>query len=375
MQRELVPALSKALYENGPTVAVLPRGPGQAAISGAVRPDEPLAEDGIALIVPTSGSTGAPKGVLLSAAALLASARLTHDRLGGDGEWLLALPPTHIAGLQVLTRSLEAGRAPAVLDQAGGFGPGSFIRATRALTGQRRYTALVPTQLRRLLGDGPTMVAAADALRTYDAILVGGAAAPPQLLTRARDEGVRVVTTYGMTETAGGCVYDGVPLDRVGVRIGTGEVIELAGPTIAAGYRSDLAATAAAFRSGWFRTTDRGRLYDGRLVVTGRADDAILSGGVTVDPVAVEAALESHPAVATAAVTSRLDPEWGEHVIALVVPTAPGGALGVDDIRIWVAERLGAASTPREVIAVGSLPTLPTGKLDRAAIRETVRRD
>jgi o-succinylbenzoate---CoA ligase len=371
---QLLPALGRALYEGGPTVAVLPSGPGQAALIAAVRPDEPVERTDIALVVPTSGSTGAPKGVLLPAPALLASARLTHERLGGPGRWLLALPPTHIAGLQVLVRSLAAGTAPEVFDLTGGFDPAAFAIATRRLGGGRRYTALVPTQLRRLLVTGAELPQVHVALRTYDAVLVGGAATPPQLVAQARVEGARVVPTYGMTETSGGCVYDGRPLDGVGVRIDGSGVIELSGPTLAAGYRCDPSATAAAFRDGWFRTADRGRHENGRLVVTGRADHAILSGGVTVDPVAVEAVLEEHPAVATAAVVGHPDPEWGEHVVALVVPAEGLAAFGVEELRRWVAERLGVGFAPRHVIVTDALPLLPTGKLDRTAIRETVRR-
>lgn len=368
----LLHALSHALYDGGPTVAIIPRGPEQVLLAGAVQPAQPLERDDVALVVPTSGSTGRPKGVLLPAAALLASARLTHDRLGGTGQWLLALPPTHIAGVQVLVRSIVAGEAPVALELRAGFDPAAFAERSRALTGDRRYTALVPTQLRRLLDGGGNVLAA---LRTYNTILVGGSAVAAELVTRARDEGVRVVSSYGMTETAGGCIYDGVPLAGVGIEVGTDGIIELSGPTLAAGYRLDPAATKAAFMRGRFRTSDRGRIgRDGRLVVLGRADDAILTGGVVVDPVAVETVLSTHPAIAAAAVIGQPDREWGERVVAVVVPVASGEVPALEDVRRWVADRLGAVQAPREVVVATTLPTLPTGKLDRSRVRETVRR-
>jgi o-succinylbenzoate---CoA ligase len=372
VEPDLLQALSRALYDGGPAVTIIPHGPEQALISGAVEPTRPLERDDVALVMPTSGSTGRPKGVLLPAAALLASARLTHDRLGGTGQWLLALPPTHVAGVQVLVRSIVAGEAPVVLEAAGGFDPAAFADASRALTGDRRYTALVPTQLRRLLDHGGKAVAA---LQSYDAILVGGSAVPAELVTRAGEEGVRVVSSYGMTETAGGCVYDGVPLAGVGVEIGTDEKVELSGPTLAAGYRLDPAATKTAFVRGRFRTSDRGRIdRAGRLIVLGRTDDAILTGGVVVDPVAVETVLSTHPAIAAAAVIGWPDHEWGERVVAVVVPEASGEVPALDDVRRWVADRLGAVQAPREIVLAATLPMLPTGKLDRSRVRETVRR-
>jgi O-succinylbenzoic acid--CoA ligase len=372
VEPDLLQALSHALYDGGPAVTIIPHGPEQALISGAVQPTRPLERDDVALVMPTSGSTGRPKGVLLPAAALLASARLTHDRLGGTGQWLLALSPTHIAGVQVLVRSIVAGEAPVVLQAAGGFDPAAFANESGALTGDRRYTALVPTQLRRLLDRGGK---ALDALRAYDAILVGGSAVPAELVTRAREEGVRVVSSYGMTETAGGCVYDGVPLAGVGVEIGTAGTVELSGPTLATGYRLDPAATRTAFARGRFHTSDRGRIdRDGRLVVLGRTDDAILTGGVVVDPVAVETVLSTHPAIAAAAVIGRPDHEWGERVVAVVVPVASGEVPALDDVRRWVADRLGAVQAPREIVLAATLPMLPTGKLDRSRVRETVRR-
>ncbi|KQS73596.1 o-succinylbenzoate--CoA ligase [Modestobacter sp. Leaf380] len=360
------PALRAALDGAAP-LAVLPAGDGPAAAArAALRADEPL-EDGADLVVVTSGSTGTPRGVLLSADAVRASATATLDRLGGPGDWLLALPVSAVAGLQVLARSALAGRTPTVL-AAGG----SLTDAVATMPAGRRYTALVPTQLRRALAAEP------DALRAFDAVLVGGAATDPDLLAAARAAGVAVVTTYGMSETAGGCVYDGVPLDGVAVRV-TDHGIELSGPQLALGYRLDPAGTAGTFTrdadgARWFRTRDAGaREPDGerRLRVLGRLDDVVVSGGVNVSPQAVEAALRAHPAVADAVVTGLPDPEWGQRVVAAVVP-APGETPLLTALRPWVTERLGAASAPRELHLVAAVPLLHSGKPDRRAVARLI---
>jgi o-succinylbenzoate---CoA ligase len=337
-------------------LAVLPDGP-PAVVEAALRvlrPEEPL-EAGADLVVVTSGSTGNGRAVLLPAAALEASAAATHARLGGPGSWLLALPVSAIAGLQVLCRSILSGSPPAVL------GKGEPLAdAVRRMPAGRRYTALVPTQLRRFLDEEP------DGLRSLDAVLVGGAATDAGLLARAWREGVPVVTTYGMTETAGGCVYDGEPLDGVRVRVTDG--VELTGPTLALGYRLDPAATEAAFAGGWFRTRDAGALdADGRLTVTGRLDDVVITGGVNVAPAAVEAALREHPDVADAVVFGRPDPTWGQRVVAAVVP-APGATPELPALRDWVADRLGRPAAPRQLHVLRALPLLHTGKPDRRAV-------
>jgi len=336
-------------------LAVLPAGPPPVvdAALAVLRPEQPL-EPGADLVVVTSGSTGGGRGVLLSAAAVRASAGATLDRLGGPGSWLLTLPVSAIAGLQVLCRSVLAGRTAAVLN------PGETLRsaAGRLPAADRRYTAMVPTQLRRFLDTEP------DALRDFDGILVGGAATDPALLDRALQAGVRVVTTYGMTETAGGCVYDGRPLDGVEVRVDDGGV-RLAGPMLASGYRLDPDATAEAFRDGWFATRDAGTLDgDGRLTVTGRLDDVVVSGGVNVAPTAVEVALRAHPDVVDAVVFGRPDDEWGQRVVAAVV-AVPGRTPQLDELRGWVRERLGPPSAPRELHLIDAVPTLHTGKPDR----------
>jgi len=355
----LLPRLRAALDGVAP-LAVLPAGP-PAAVETALtvlRPQEPL-EDGADLVVVTSGSTGGGRGVLLPSAAVRASGEATLRRLGGPGTWLLALPVSAVAGLQVLCRSILGGTDPTVL--AAGE---PLAAAVARMPAGRRYTALVPTQLRRYLDAEPA------ALRAFDAVLVGGAATDAGLLAHARDEGVAVVTTYGMTETAGGCVYDGEPLDGVRVRVAEG--VELAGPVLALGYRLDPEGTSAAFDSGWFRTRDAGSLDDaGRLTVHGRLDDVVVTGGVNVAPQAVEAVLRRHPDVVDAVVFGRPDDEWGQRVVAAVVP-APGAQPDLASLRPWVAERLGAPAAPRELHRIAAVPTLHTGKPDRRGVAAAV---
>jgi O-succinylbenzoic acid--CoA ligase len=205
--------------------ALLPVAAGNPHGVPSLEPGTPLRDgeddesDPTALFVATSGSTGEPKGALLPVSARRASATATHDRLGGPGTWMLALAPHHVAGVQVLVRSVVAGTRPGLVPLGGGFDGEAFTVAARTLhdrAEERRYTALVPTQLVRLLDAGP---AAVQALAAFDGVLLGGAAATASLLRRAEDAGVRVVTTYGMSETCGGCVYDGVPLDGVTVQV------------------------------------------------------------------------------------------------------------------------------------------------------------
>jgi o-succinylbenzoate---CoA ligase len=350
----------RACLDGGSPLAVLPAGP-PAAVDAAralLRPEIPL-EEGADLVVVTSGSTGAGRGVLLSAAALRASGEATLDRLGGPGDWLLALPVSAIAGLQVFCRSALTGRRPTVLAQGE-----SLTDAVARMPAGRRYTALVPTQLRRSLDAEP------GSLRAFDAVLVGGAATDPALLDRARAGGVPVVTTYGMTETAGGCVYDGWHLDGTQVRLDSDGSIELTGPTLATGYLDDPKATAHSFHGGWFRTCDLGRLdTQGRLQVLGRADDMIVTGGLNVAPGDVEAVLTGLPGVAAACVVGVPDPEWGERVTAAVIPADPGHPPDPGALRAAAHHLLTGAQVPKEIVLFDALPLRGVGKPDRRAVR------
>jgi O-succinylbenzoic acid--CoA ligase len=262
-----------------------------------------------------------------------------------------------IAGLQVVLRSRAAGFGPAVLDTTGGFRADAFAAAAETMTGERRYVSLVPTQLIRLLDAGADLTA-------FDAILLGGGPIPAGLVERAAGLGARVVRTYGMTETCGGCVYDGRPLTRVGVRITDGGRVAIAGPVLARGYLG------GPDFGGEFVSSDLGRLDDGVLTVLGRADDVILSGGVNVPAQSVEQVLAGHPHVADVTVVGRPDPEWGEAVVAVVVPTGP---VDLADLRELAAVALGKAWAPRDLVTVDAFPSLPSGKVDREALRNLVR--
>ncbi|MHA7125310.1 o-succinylbenzoate--CoA ligase [Janibacter indicus] len=361
---DALPALEQALTGTAP---IHPHAPGETP---SLPEGEPPAD--LAIAIATSGSTGTPKLSLLTAANLIASAEATAQRLGGHGQWLLALPPHHIAGLQVLLRSIAAGTTPVALDPSG-VTPFALVEATAGMHAERRYTSLVPTLLARLVDDPLGL----EALRRFDAILVGGAATPAALLDRARSEGVRVVTTYGMSETGGGCVYNGQPLQGVAVRTDAAGALEIGGPVVAHGY---LGADTGAFRSEggqrWFRTGDRGSVDDkGRVSVTGRADDLINTGGLKIAPRVVEEAVLAHvPAVTEAVVVGVPDPEWGQ-AVALVAVTSPGGPpvgpvpdAGVGEIREMLRPHLEPAALPRRVLVVPELPMRGPGKPDRAAV-------
>lgn len=362
----LTRALRAALDGSGPALSPTSTGPTPPVArrtSGEV--PEP-----VALVVRTSGSTGDPRDVMLDADALIASAHATHERLGGAGRWVLALPLQHVAGLQVLVRSIVAGTDPVVLDGPG-FDPTAGARALGSArrAGTRSYASLVPTQLHRIVtaARGDVLPPALRSWADLDAILVGGAATPPALLDRARGLGLRVVTTYGMTETAGGCVYDGVPL--AGVRVRVDGTVMVAGPVLARGYldRPDLDA-AFEVRDGvrWLRTGDLAELVDGVLHVHGRADDVLVTGGVKVAPAAVERLLAALPGVAEVCVVGLPDEEWGQEVTAVVVPADRAVPPLLTDLRDAVVPRLGPAAAPRRLVVVDALAHRGPGKIDRA---------
>jgi O-succinylbenzoic acid--CoA ligase len=349
-------ALTAVLDGTGTPFAPVPDDAASAErVKRAVAPDEPLDED-CAVILTTSGSSGEPKGVMLSRDALVASATATHERLGGPGQWLLPMKPYFVGGLQVLTRSVLAGYAPTIA-----WDYPSLTEAAEAMTGVRRYTAMVPTQLARYLDTE------LDALRSFDAIVIGGASMPVQLKERVRAAGVAAIPAYGMTETGSGCVYAGEPLAGTSLRL-DGERILISGPTLFSGYRLLPAVTAEVLKDGWFWTQDRGRFVDGRLQVIGRLDDVAISGGVNVTLTAVQARLLEHPDVKDAVVLGVPDAEWGSRVVAFVI-----GNLERSAARDFVAEVLPRTWAPRDVIALAELPMLASGKVDRQALLEGVR--
>lgn len=397
---------------------------------------------GVDMVLRTSGSTtGTGKLVGVSMDALVASARATHKRLGGPGIWVLALPAYHAAGVQVLVRAAVAGTHVFNAYKEGGFDPQHLAQvidaACAAADDSGRacpvYTSLVPTQLRRALDDEQLC----GALARLDAVLIGGAAADAQLLEQAKAAGIRVVTTYGMSETCGGCVYDGQPLPGVSMDVdqATG-AIWLSGPMLATGYLGDEELTrrcfvsrpqagegtrdagntasaaesteagadgagteAGATRPGaetgtgagsyagageparrWFITSDRGQIVDGRLQVLGRLDDVIISGGIKVEPGPIEALLALNPLVSECAVVGLPDPTWGQAVTAVVVPASTPGLGRVDQgaivaqIRVYLEQKLSGAQCPKQVLLADALPYKGIGKVDRRALAQSLAR-
>ena len=357
----LDPALPRArlaalLDAFAPSAVETAQGPERYVRAGPGRAPAPGVGPDAALVVATSGSTGPPKGTELTAAALLASARASLRRVGAaPGErWLCCLPVFHIAGIGVLVRSLLAGADPVI---TGRLEPGVLAASGCA------HVSVVPTQLRRMLDAGDDLTAA-------KTILLGGAAAPAGLVDAARAAGGRVVTTYGMSETSGGCVYDGMPLDDVSVDIGPGGRIRIAGPVLFSGYRLRPDLTAQARDGRWFVTSDIGSIGpSGELLVRGRADDVINTGGEKVIAAEVEAALVTCAGVREAVVVARPDPEWGEQVTAVVVPADPSAPPRLADIRAHVRGKLPVYAAPAALLLVPDLPLLPSGKPDREALR------
>ncbi|MDP4015020.1 MAG: AMP-binding protein [Candidatus Nanopelagicales bacterium] len=346
-----------------------------AAMSAAVEASAPLKRDDIAIVLATSGSTGEPRGVVLTSSALTASAQLGSAAMGPPGVWLTAMPVTGIGGLLTVARALLAGGEPMAWPGVGGAEPftaKSFTSTARSVLDRARadglpaYVSLVPTQVTRLLGDP----AALDALAGFGRVIVGGARLARHSRAAATAAGVRIVETYGMTETCGGVVYDGKPLPGVLVDVcaDTG-VVRLGGPTIAVGYRLRPDLDRRRFANGWFITSDLGRWDGETLTVLGRCDDVIKVGGVKVSLPAVTEAVRSDSRVIDALTVAAQDPEWGAVPTTYVVPddasaTRPGvlaDALTVELIGI-VTSRLGRASAPRRIEFVAELPHLPSGK-------------
>jgi len=319
---------------------------------------------GVAAIVATSGTTGERKGVELTFDGLSASATAVTSA-APSGTWLCCLPLHLVAGLAVVGRAWATG-APVIVQP--GFDPGAVAAVGRE-DASATCVSLVPTMLRRLLDAAP------EAAAGFAHILLGGGSIDPALLERARAAGATVSTTYGMTETWGGVVHDGQPLPEVSLAIDgdPGEILVQA-PMVMRGYRLRPDLTAAAFDdAGWYRTGDLGRFdpeAGGRLRVVDRMGDVVNTGGVKVSPTEVERVLAGHPAVAEVCVAGRPDAEWGERVVAFVVPVSAADPPALGDLRAFAREHLSAAKLPREVVLVDAIPRTPGGKPLRRLLRD-----
>jgi o-succinylbenzoate---CoA ligase len=357
---EVAVALAASL-SGGPPIGPLPADPiEQARAITMFQPGQPVTEADAAVVVATSGSTGAPKGVVLSRAAIRASVDAMRIRLGAAGDWALALPTHYIAGLMVLARAcLDGTRAAPVQSDL------SNLQQAAETLSQRRYISLVPAQLDKgLRRDDVT-----EALAGFSAVLVGGAPAGLGLVQRARDAGIRVVVTYGMSETCGGCVTDGEPLPGVAVELADDGRILIRTSALFTGYRLRPDLTAVTIPDGRLRTQDRGSWEAGKLVVLGRMDDVVITGGHKVDLSDVEQSVQRWAGAggADAAVLGVPDPVWGTTVIA--VSDSPGS---LEDLQAVVREWLPAYAVPRELIYLEQLPRLISGKPDRTAMRSLI---
>ena len=310
--------------------------------------DEPrnlpeLVDDEVALIVETSGSTGVPKQIQLGLSALLHSAKASIDRLGGHGQWLLTLPTNFIAGANVLIRSVVSDTQPIILNTRVPFTTEAFVRGASLMEGERRYTSLVPAQLTKLVQDAETDAFLFSMLRKFDAILVGGQVPNWSDIEALRAKGINIVVSYGMTETCGGCIYDGVALDGVSFSLQDG-VIAISGPVLALGLGER------------FVTSDLGEVIDGKLQVSGRVDRVVISGGLKVALERVEEAAAQLPGVEQAAAVA-IDSKWGQSV-GIVYSGSPEVSFES------LAQQISIAAKPAKVVRVGKLPQTATGKVD-----------
>lgn len=311
---------------------------------------------GVAVVIATSGASGKPKGVELSHDALEWSARAYTARLGArPGErWLSCLPLSHIGGLGILVRSRLAGVEPVIHDR---FDPEAI-----AAEHQATLISLVPATLVRLMDAGVE-------LARYSAVLLGGAGIPAATADRARSAGIRLVHTYGLTETCGGCNFDGVPLDGAEFRV-VDEMIQVRGPMLMNGYRLNPELTSAALEGGWLKTADRGRIdSEGVLEVFGRADDLIVTGGEKVSAIEVENLLQTHPQVADAAVAGIDDYRWGQAVAALIVPQG-SSVPTLRELKGFLSGKIAGFKAPKRILIVDEIPRTASGKVRRQAVRD-----
>lgn len=383
----VLPRLREALSQGG--AAILPRlaeesapgsrsaprhvapAPGEALpVQDSAVPDR-VAQN-VALVIETSGSSGAPKRVALSTEALLASAAAVESELGGTGQWLLALPANYIAGVQVLVRSIVGSTTP-VVQPPGHFSARVFASLIDELDAPQKFSSLVPAQLARVIDAGEADAGIRRQLQRLDAILIGGQALPAALYDRAEELGLNVRRTYGSSETAGGCVYDGRPLSMASARVTAGE-LELSGPMLAEGYLGDDQLTDRKFYTDrgrrWYRTADSGDVIDGVVRVSGRIDNVIISGGIKISLDRVERVVQALDGFRGAVVVPQPSEEWGQ--VSVVVTEGPVDADSLDRVRAAVIAGPGRAAAPVRIVHVDALPTLASGKPDRLALARSL---
>ena len=354
-------ALAEAL-RGGPPIAPLPDSAVERNnLLAALKPDKPVVEPDAAVVVGTSGSTGRPKAAVLSAMAIRAAVAAAHDRLGGSGDWALATPPYYVAGLMVLARAILANK---VVHQVGSDLSG--LPATVPAMRGRRYLAVVPAQLARALTQPQTI----KALAALDAVLVGGSAVDESLRRRAEQNKITVVASYGMTETCGGCVYDGRPLDGVTIDLEPEtDRILITSAMAFSGYRLRPDLTNQALRGSTVLTQDRGEWTAGRLRVKGRLDDEVTSGGINVDLAELERVCGSWPGLSGAdlAIVAVPDAHWGSTIVAVT-----DGHGSLQDLRRFLSQTLPGHAVPRQLIHLDRMPRTGSGKIDRPQIADRV---
>ena len=378
----LLTVLPDALAGKGPAIAPVPVVGSTtsqeyvAAVLDALRPDDkqhPLESEDVALVVSTSGSTGSPRGVLLTAGNLAPGTRAANGSSPHGVQWVCALPVTSIGGLNVLVRSLATGREPIVMESIGGARPFTAADFARAVAQAHNHASdvrvsLVPAQLAKLLTDDESI----DALRACTFILVGGAAIRRSLHHAAMELGIAITASYGATETAGGCVFDGVPIPGTAVTLHDSRIL-IRGDVVARGYRCDPEKSALTFGQDGFLSSDFGEIdAEGRLQVLGRIDDIVVINGVNVSPMAVEHVIADLPDIASAAVVAMADIE-SEPVLIAFVQVRDSASTISEAVAEAVAMRLGRVAIPRRIVRVESLPFLPHGKVDRRALLERAR--
>jgi O-succinylbenzoic acid--CoA ligase len=391
---KLAAVIGPALDGSGPAIAPMAASPEfvVAQTLEALRPDNPnhpLESNDIAIVSATSGSTGTPRGVLLSQQALSASATAFGNRFGTNNRWVVSMPVHRIAGIMVLVRSWYHNSPFEIDPSVGGarqFEVAAFaattMRAVRESNkdGRALMVSLVPTQIARLIESGSVGI---EALQSYDLVLSGAAATPQPMLNKMRELGIKVSISYGMTETCGGCVFDGRPLDGVNISLGTKDDVEpgrvtISGAVAASGYRLRPDLDAVSFISGQVQTHDVGKLdSSGLLHILGRLDDVVTVGGVNVALSAVESLIRHHPAIEDVAVIDLQDELWGSIPIAYVVTRnhVSNPSSLISEIQGTIRDQISRAAVPRTVQLVTSLPMLDSGKIDRISLRMQAAND